>query len=114
MEQCIFCQIATGQIPTNFIYQDENIVALPDIHPKAPTHILIIPKKHIPSIEELSTEDDYDLVSNMIKVAQQIAREQNINTQGYRLVFNIRSHGGQEVPHLHLHLIGGHQLGSMT
>ena len=106
---CVFCQIATGQIPTEFLYQDEDLVAFRDIQPVAPTHIIIIPKKHIPSLAELA-EADLPLMGQVVKIANQLAEKEGILERGYRLVINCGQEGGQVVPHLHIHLIGGRRI----
>lgn len=108
---CIFCRIADGKIKSNILYQDNEVVAFPDINPLAPTHILIIPRKHVASLAEMSA-DDAPLIAAMVKAANQLARQQGIAEKGYRLVINSGSEGGQGVHHLHLHLLGGRQLGS--
>ena len=104
---CIFCQIAEGKIPSQTIYQDKDVVAFRDINPKSPVHILIIPRKHIPSLAELA---DPGLAAHMVEVANQLASKEAIKEKGYRVVINSGSEGGQLVPHLHLHLLGGRQL----
>lgn len=109
---CIFCQIVAGKIPGDIVYQDEAVMAFRDINPVAPVHLLIIPKKHIPSVADLS-KDDLPLVGRMVDVANQLAREKNISEDGYRLVINHGKDSGQVVPHLHLHLLGGRQLSRM-
>jgi histidine triad (HIT) family protein len=106
MTDCIFCQMANGEIKTDFIYEDDNVVAFTDIDPKAPTHILIIPKKHIPTLNDL-TDDDTPLIGNMVQVAKKIAKEHGIAEDGYRVLFNCNRGGGQAVFHIHLHLLGG-------
>jgi len=106
---CIFCKIVAGEIPSKIVYQDESVIAFPDVNPLAPTHLLIIPRKHIHSMAELA-EDDSELVAAMVKVANQLARSQGISGSGYRLVTNSGVQGGQGVPHLHWHLLGGRQL----
>ena len=106
---CIFCQIADGKIPGDILYQDEEVVAFRDINPQATTHLLIIPRKHIPSLAHLS-ETDAPLVAHMIKVANSLAREHGLSENGYRLVINCGEQGGQVVPHLHMHLLGGRKL----
>jgi len=106
---CIFCQIAAGDIPGDIVYKDEQVVAFRDINPQAPAHLLIIPQKHIPSLEQLSAAD-LPLVSQMVAVANQLARQEGVALSGYRLVINCGVEGGQLVNHLHLHLIGGRQL----
>ena len=108
---CGFCKIAAGEIPANIIYQDDNVIAFPDINPLAPTHLLIIPRKHIPSLAHLAKTDS-SLIRNMIYIANQLARRQGISASGYRLVINSGKQGGQGVSHLHMHLLGGRQLSS--
>ena len=106
---CIFCQIVAGKIPSEIIYQDEEVIAFRDINPQAPTHLIIIPKRHIPSLAHLS-EAESSLIGDMINVANQLARREDISESGYRLVINCGEEGGQLVPHLHLHLLGGRKL----
>ena len=106
---CIFCQIVAGEIPSQTLYQDEEVIAFRDINPLAPTHVLIIPKWHIPSLAQL-TDAETPLIGHMTKVANQLAREENIFESGYRLVISSGEQGGQIVPHLHMHLLGGRRL----
>ena len=106
MSKDIFCKIAEGCAPAKIRYEDDEIVAIDDINPKAPVHILIIPKKHYSSVTELS-EADSDLIGKMILVAKKIAIKEGIDKNGYKLIFNVGKEGGQLVPHLHLHLLGG-------
>jgi len=106
---CIFCKIASKEIAATVVYEDDDILAFRDINPVAPSHILIIPKKHIPTINDLSPEDQ-SLLGKMILVAKQIAEEEGISKSGYRLVLNCEKDGGQEVFHIHLHLIGGRKM----
>ena len=106
---CIFCQIIAGKVPSKIIYQDEEVIAFPDIHPNAPVHLLIVPKKHIPSLAHLS-EAESMIISKMVNVANRLAKEQGILERGYRLVINCGKEGGQLVPHLHMHLLGGKRL----
>jgi histidine triad (HIT) family protein len=106
---CIFCQIASGKIPSDIIYQDEELIAFRDIKPQAPVHILVIPKRHIPSLDQL-TENELPVVAHMIEVANQLAKGEGIAQKGYRLAINCGKEGGQLVPHLHLHLLGGRRL----
>ena len=106
---CIFCQIVDGKIPTEVLYQDEDVLAFHDINPIAPTHLLIITKKHIPSLVHLS-EVDLPLIGHMVKIANQLAKEEGVSESGYRLMVNCGKDGGQVVPHLHMHLIGGRRL----
>ena len=107
MSECIFCRIGAGEIPSQIVYQDPQIIAFRDINPQAPTHILVIPRKHIISLAELKTAD-LPIVTRMVEVANKIAKEQSIS-DGYRLVINTGSKAGQVVMHLHLHLLGGKQ-----
>lgn len=106
---CIFCKIAAGEIPSDFVHKDDEILAFRDIQPLAPTHILIIPKKHITSLVDLD-DADLPLTARMVKVANDLARKEGIAEKGYRLVINTGKDGTQIVQHLHLHLIGGRQL----
>ncbi len=105
-KDCIFCKIVNGEIPTEFLYQDDKLVVFRDINPYAPVHILIVPQKHIRSINDL-TEKDRDIISHMIIVGKDIARKESIDSSGYKLLFNVERGGGQVIFHLHLHLIGG-------
>jgi histidine triad (HIT) family protein len=107
---CIFCRIISGEIPSDILYQDEQVVAFRDINPKAPVHLLLVPRKHIESVAELS-EDEASIMGHLVTVANRLAREAGISEKGYRLVVNSGPEGGQEVPHLHLHLLGGRQMG---
>ena len=106
---CIFCKIIKGELPTDKVYEDENILAFNDLHPRAPIHQLIVPKKHIATLNDL-TEEDTELVGTMVQTARHLAEKANISKSGYRTVFNCNKDGGQEVFHLHLHLIGGRAL----
>lgn len=106
---CIFCQIIDGKIPSDMVYRDEEVLAFRDINPQAPVHLLVIPKKHIASLAEL-TEQELPLMGRMIDVASNLAKREGISESGYRLVINCGKEGGQLVPHLHLHLLGGRQL----
>jgi histidine triad (HIT) family protein len=112
MEECIFCKIVAGDIPADIIYQDEYILAFRDISPQAPTHLQIIPKKHVPSLVEME-EVDFPITAEMVKAAGYLADKEGISKTGYRLVMNCGEHGGQAVPHLHMHLLGGCQLSNM-
>lgn len=106
---CIFCQIINKEIPTNFVFEDEQMVVFKDINPKALVHLLIVPKKHIESIAVL-TKEDKNLIAEMIWRAKVLAEEQEIADKGYRLIFNCGEHGGQIIKHIHLHLLGGQKL----
>ncbi|MFC1903503.1 histidine triad nucleotide-binding protein [Chloroflexota bacterium] len=106
---CVFCQIVAGKLPGDILYQDEEVMAFRDIHPVAPTHVLIIPKRHIPSLAQMADEET-SLIGKMTRVANQLAREEGVSENGYRLVISSGRDGGQVVPHLHMHLIGGKRL----
>ena len=103
---CIFCKIANKEIPAEFLYEDELAVALKDIKPIVPVHILIIPKEHIVSIAELSDKHEA-LVGRLVMTAKKLAEKMDIAKKGYKLLFRVGRDGGQEVPHIHLHLLGG-------
>ena len=105
-EDCIFCKIINSEIPTEFLHEDEKLVVFKDINPLAPIHLLLVPKKHIRSINDLD-ESDTTIVSDLIMTARDMAEKMSVNKSGYRLFFNVEKGGGQEVFHLHLHLIGG-------
>ena len=107
---CLFCKIARGELNTAIIYQDEKVLAFNDIAPQAPHHILIIPKKHISTTNDLKIEDE-TLIGHMMLTAQKIAAQLNIQQDGYRILMNCNQHGGQAVYHIHLHLLGGRQMG---
>lgn len=110
MEDCLFCKIAKGEIPSKKVYEDDLVYSFWDINPEAPVHILIVPKKHIESVNELK-EEDSALIAHIFEVAKQIVREQGIAQNGYRIVNNCGVDGGQTVMHLHFHLLGGRNLG---
>ena len=105
-ENCIFCQIARGETPTEFLYENENLVVFKDINPHAPVHLLIVPKRHIRSINDLA-EGDRGIVAELIMIGQRMASEAGVAASGYKLLFNVEKGGGQVIFHLHLHLIGG-------
>jgi histidine triad (HIT) family protein len=109
MKNCLFCKIANKEMPAGIVYEDDKFIAFTDIKPVAPTHLLIIPKKHIPSIDRLGREDT-ELIGELFLVAQKLTRKYGIDKTGYRLVFNVGKDAGQTVDHLHLHLIGGKRL----
>ena len=105
-KDCLFCKIIRGEKEADFVYKDEGVVAFNDIRPQAPVHILVVPRKHIRSINDLS-EEDHALLSALLYRAREIARSEGIDQSGYRLIFNVERGGGQYIFHLHLHLIGG-------
>tara|TARA_B100001013_G_C24372297_1_gene348701 strand:+ start:111 stop:494 length:384 start_codon:yes stop_codon:yes gene_type:complete len=106
---CLFCKIVNGDINADVVFESENIIAFNDINPQAPTHILIIPKRHIPTINDL-IESDCDNLGQLFLVAASIAKKNNFSNEGYRVVMNCNSAAGQTVFHLHLHLLGGRAL----
>lgn len=108
----IFSKIVQGEIPADIVYQDDQVTAFKDIRPQAPVHILIIPNKEIPTVNDL-TADDEQMVGHLFIVAAKIAQAQGVAQDGYRLMVNCNRHGGQEVFHLHMHLFGGRPLGPM-
>ena len=109
MGSTIFSKIIEGEIPCDKVYEDDRVLAFRDIKPQAPVHILIIPKIEIPTIDDLE-EKDQELVGYLVLTAKKIARDEGLAEDGYRLVFNCKGHGGQEVYHIHLHLLGGRQM----
>ncbi|HEY91148.1 MAG TPA: histidine triad nucleotide-binding protein [Dehalococcoidia bacterium] len=106
---CIFCKIVAGDIPSDILYRDDKVVAFRDINPLSPVHVLIIPGEHIAGLSDL-TEEKSILVSQMVNVANRLARSEGIAESGYRVVINCGEQGGQLVPHLHMHLMGGRKL----
>ena len=109
----LFERIIAGELPATIVHQDDRVIAFRDIRPVAPTHILIVPNKPIPTANDIADEDE-SLVGHMMIVARDLARQEGIAADGYRLIINCNAHGGQEVYHLHLHLIGGRPLGRMV
>lgn len=110
VESCVFCRIVAGEIPAEVVHRDEEVLAFHDLSPQAPVHILVIPCRHVPSLADLE-DDDRDLAGRLLLVAKQIAREQGVEEEGFRLVANTGADGGQSVDHLHFHLLGGRALG---
>ncbi len=110
MPDCLFCKIANGQIPATLVYHDDRLVAFKDINPQAPTHVLVIPRRHIASLNDLSAEDD-GLVGEMVRRGAALAREHGHGDRGFRTVFNTNADAGQTVFHIHLHVLGGRSLG---
>jgi histidine triad (HIT) family protein len=103
---CLFCKIAHGQMNTDFLFENDKLVVFRDINPHAPVHLLIVPKRHIRSINDL-TPDDHEILAELIMTAKQMARKEGVNESGYKLLFNVEKGGGQVIFHLHLHLMGG-------
>ncbi len=107
MERCLFCQIIQGEVPSNPVYEDEDVFAFKDINPQAPVHVLVIPKRHVMSVSEVQ---DPNLIGTVMMRAAKIARQEGLEDNGYRLVTNHGYDGGQTVFHLHVHLLGGRTL----
>lgn len=107
MNDCIFCKIAAKKIPSDIVYEDPDVIAFCDIAPQAPCHFIVIPRKHYPTLEGM----DAQLMGKLLYAAHQIAQDESLLPQGYRIVINNGDHGGQSVFHLHLHLLGGRHLG---
>ncbi|MEM7532535.1 MAG: purine nucleoside phosphoramidase [Chloroflexota bacterium] len=112
MEETIFSKIIRREIPSDIVYQDDLVTAFRDINPQAPTHVLIVPNKHIPTVNDV-TEEDEPAMGRMLTVAAKIAKDEGIAADGYRLMINCNHHGNQEVFHIHMHLVGGRPLGRM-
>jgi histidine triad (HIT) family protein len=110
MDDCVFCNIVNRTIEAQILFENERLIVIKDILPKAPVHLLIIPKKHILSITHTEAEDEA-LVGEMIVIAKEMAKKYGIGESGYKLVFNVGRDGGQVIPHLHLHLLGGKLMG---
>ena len=110
-DDCLFCKIASKSIPADIIFEDDTVVAFKDIEPQAPVHILVIPKIHAPTINDLS---DASLAGHLVLTATSLASQLGISESGYRLVLNCNEEGGQTVFHIHLHILGGHQLNGMA
>lgn len=108
----LFTKIISGEIPADIVYQDEQVTAFRDIAPQAPVHILIVPAKEIPTVNDIDAADE-QLIGHMFTVARKIAEEEGVAQDGYRLMVNCNKHGGQEIFHLHMHLFGGKPLGPM-
>lgn len=109
MSECIFCKIASGEIPAEIVFQDDVCLAFKDINPAAPVHVLVIPKEHIPTLNDLAPEHE-SITGHILTVAKTIARDLGVAESGYRMVANCNSDGGQAVFHIHFHLLGGRQL----
>ena len=107
--ECIFCKIVAGQIPADVVFQDRDFIAFRDIHPQAPQHILVVSKAHIASLAEVSDKQQ-SLMGRLLLVAKEVAEKEKIAASGYRVTINCGPDGGQLVPHLHLHLLGGRRL----
>ncbi len=106
MENCIFCKIAQKEVPSEIIYEDEKVIVFKDLNPKAPVHLLVVPREHIASVRELE-EKDKEIIGELFLVAKKVAEKEGIGESGYKLAVNVGEGGGQEVFHLHIHLLGG-------
>ena len=106
---CIFCRIVAGEAPASVVYRDEHVLAFDDLHPAAPTHVLVVPRRHVASLWEL---DDRELAGHLLHAAGEVARLRGLE-RGFRVIANNRREGGQEIEHLHLHVVGGRRLGPM-
>ena len=109
MTDCLFCKIATGEMRTDLVYEDDELVAFRDINPQAPTHVLVIPRRHIATLNDLDQEDG-GIAGKLVLAAKSIAEQEGIAEDGYRAVINCNAGGGQAVYHIHLHLLGGRQM----
>lgn len=106
---CLFCKILAGEIPSSKLYEDSDLIVIRDINPQAPVHLLVIPKEHIATINDAGEQHE-QLLGKMLLVAKKMAQAENMSEKGYRLVFNVNSGGGQDVYHIHLHVLGGRQM----
>ena len=109
MADCLFCKVAAGEVPAKIVYTDDRVIAFRDINPQAPMHVLVVPRRHIATLDDLADTDD-QLVGEMIRRAAAIAREHGYADRGYRTVFNCQAEAGQTVFHIHLHVLGGRTL----
>ena len=112
MENCIFCKIINGEIPSDKVFENDDVLAFKDIHPVTPIHVLVIPKKHIESIVKLESQEDYRYVTSIHKAINEVASKLEIDKEGFRVVVNCGENGGQEVKHLHYHILAGKKLGT--
>ena len=109
MTDCLFCKISAGEIPAEVVYENDEILGFRDIEPKAPTHVLLIPRRHIATLNDLA-HSDVEVVGKLFLAAKEVARQEGVDAGGYRTVFNCNRDAGQAVYHIHLHLLGGRQL----
>ena len=112
MSDCIFCKIAGVEIPADLIYESEDVVAFADVSPQAPVHVVIIPRRHIATTLEMSDEAP-ELFGSMLKASSEVARKKGVDKSGFRLILNTNADGGQEIFHVHMHLMGGEQIGPL-
>lgn len=111
-ESCIFCRILSGEIPGQFVYQDEHVAAFRDIYPTAPVHVLVVPREHVESLAK-ATSGHREVLGRLLEAAAQVARQEQVADKGYRTVINTGSDSGSEVAHLHVHVLGGRQMRAM-
>ena len=111
MDSCLFCRIVKKELPSKMAHEDDRVVAFHDMSPQAPLHVLIVPRKHIATLNDVSV-DDTELLAHMFAVARKLAEQSGVAQKGYRTVFNVNADGGQSVFHLHLHVVGGRRLSS--
>jgi histidine triad (HIT) family protein len=109
-DDCLFCKMATGDVPVEKVYDNAKVFAIRDINPRAPVHILVIPRRHVPMVSDLQ-RDDAELLGEMFVAANAIARQEGLDASGYRLAFNAGNDAGQSVYHIHMHVLGGRRLG---
>ncbi len=112
MDDCLFCKIVRGEIPSSKVYEDENFYAFLDINPSAKKHILVVPKKHISLLNDINDEN-IDYLGKILLVGRKIAEQESLLESGYRFTFNCNSDAGMEIPHVHLHILGGEKLGTI-
>lgn len=110
MDDCVFCKIASGEIPCTKVYEDDNFLAFRDIHPAAKSHILLIPKMHISTLNDILSDDDTILIGKWLQTAVKVAKVEGLSDSGYRTIINCNKNAGQEVFHIHLHILGGEKL----
>jgi histidine triad (HIT) family protein len=109
VSDCLFCKIATGKIPSQTVFEDDDLVAFEDINPHAPVHVLVIPRRHIRTLNDLTPEDDV-LMGRLVRAAARVAKDRRVADSGYRTVLNCNAHAGQSVWHVHMHVLGGRSL----
>ena len=112
MSDCIFCKIAGGEIPVDLVYESEDVVAFADVSPQAPVHVVIIPRRHIATTLEMSDEAP-ELFGSMLRASSEVARKKGVDKSGFRLILNTNADGGQEIFHVHMHIMGGEQIGPL-
>ena len=110
MADCLFCRMVEGEVPVDKLYEDDLVMAVLDIHPRAPVHFMVVPKEHIPTVREVRGEHG-PLLSRIFTTAAKVAKDEGVSESGYRLAFNVGDDAGMTIPHLHLHCLGGRQLG---